>query len=93
MSIEDTPESHPTENGDSQQPPTRKGSWVRTLVYLVLVCILGLFVWRIYQNQQTAKNQASSQAAALLGRPVPVQVAAAEQRPMPIFLTALGQVH
>ena len=92
MSIEDTPESHPTENGDSQQPPTRKGSWVRTLVYLVLVCILGLFVWRIYQNQQTAKNQASSQAAALLGRPVPVQVAAAEQRPMPIFLTALGTV-
>jgi multidrug efflux pump subunit AcrA (membrane-fusion protein) len=92
MSIEDTPESHPTENGDSQQPPTRKGSWVRTLVYLVLVCILGLFVWRIYQNQQTAKNQASSQAAALLGRPVPVQVSAAEQRPMPIFLTALGTV-
>jgi multidrug efflux system membrane fusion protein len=53
---------------------------------------LGLIVWKIYQNNQASKRQANSQAAALLNRPVPVQVAAAEQKPMPVFLTALGTV-
>jgi multidrug efflux system membrane fusion protein len=52
----------------------------------------GFCVWRIYQNQQAAKKQSADQAAALIGRPIPVQVTAAEQRPMPIFLTALGTV-
>jgi multidrug efflux system membrane fusion protein len=53
---------------------------------------VGFAVWRIYQNQQAAKKQSADQAAALIGRPIPVQVTAAEQRPMPIFLTALGTV-
>ena len=75
-----------------QQPPARKGSWVRILFYLVLVCGVVFAVWRIHQNQQAAKKLAADQAAALIGRPVPVQVTAAEQRPMPIFLTALGTV-
>jgi len=92
MSIEGTQQSHPTADNALQPPPASKGSWVRILVYLVLVGALGLVVWRIYQNQQAAKIQARSQAAALQNRPVPVQVTAAEQRPMPIFLTALGTV-
>jgi multidrug efflux system membrane fusion protein len=45
-----------------------------------------------YQNKQATKKQNDSQQAALMSRPVPVQVAAAEQKPMPIFLTALGTV-
>jgi multidrug efflux system membrane fusion protein len=53
---------------------------------------MGFAGWRIYQNQQAAKTQASNQAAALLNRPVPVQVTPVMQRPMPIYLTALGTV-
>jgi multidrug efflux system membrane fusion protein len=92
MSMEDTPESQLSGNSTLQQPPPPKRAWVRVVVYLVLATALGVIVWRIHQNQlQTAANTAQ-QAAALMGRPVPVQVTAAEQRPMPIFLTALGTV-
>ncbi len=92
MSFEGTPESHLAANGHDQQPHAPRRSWVRIVVYLVLLAALGLIVWRIYQNQkQTAANSAS-QAAALQSRPVPVQVTATEQKPMPIFLTALGTV-
>jgi len=93
MSFEGTPESHLPTLSASDQPPARKsGMWIRLVVYLVLVGALGFIIYRIYQNQQAAKNAASSQAAALQSRPVPVQVSAVEKRPMPIFLTALGTV-
>jgi multidrug efflux system membrane fusion protein len=92
MSIEGTPESPLSALSASDQPSARKRSWGRIVFYLVLLCVLGLIVRRIHLNQlQTAANSAS-QAAALLGRPVPVQVAAVDQRPMPVFLTALGTV-
>jgi multidrug efflux system membrane fusion protein len=75
------------------QPIDRKGSpWVRIVVYVVIIGVLGFVGWRIYQNQQLQKQQAQSQAKALAGQKVPVQVAAVEARPMPIFLTALGTV-
>ena len=93
MSYEGTPESHLTANGDPlQQPPARKGTWLRVLFYVLVVCALGFIVWRIHQNQVQSAANSASQAAALLGRPVPVQVTAAEEKPMPIFLTALGTV-
>ena len=92
MSFEDAPESHLASSGIEQQPSAPRRSWVRIVIYLVLATVLSLVAWRIYQNQkQTAANSAS-QAAALQNRPVPVQVEAAEQKPMPIFLTALGTV-
>jgi membrane protein implicated in regulation of membrane protease activity len=78
MSTEGAPESQLAANGIQQQPHPHKASWVRIVFYLVLVAALGLIVWRIYESQKAAQSQASSQAAALLGRPVPVQVAAAE---------------
>jgi multidrug efflux system membrane fusion protein len=53
---------------------------------------LGLIIWRVYQNQKQSAAASASQAAALLNRPVPVQVTAAEQKPMPIYLSALGTV-
>jgi multidrug efflux system membrane fusion protein len=92
MSIESTSESSLSTASLQPQPHAHKRTWVRIVVYLVLVTALGLIIWKVYQNQQTAKKLASSQAAALLGRPVPVQVTAAEQKPMPVFLTALGTV-
>lgn len=92
MSNEGAPGSNSAEAGIVQQPPAHKGSWVRIVVYLVIVAALGLVVWIIYRNQQAVKKQSADQAAALVGRPVPVQVTPAEQRPMPIYLTALGTV-
>jgi multidrug efflux system membrane fusion protein len=61
-------------------------------VYLVVAGALGFIVWRIYQNHQQAAANSARQAAELQNRPIPVQVAAAEQRPLPIYLTALGTV-
>jgi multidrug efflux system membrane fusion protein len=76
----------------SHQPRARKGSWVRILVYVVLIGGLGFVVWRIHQNQQLSAQNSADQAAQLASQPIPVQVAAAEQKPMPIYLTALGTV-
>lgn len=61
-------------------------------MYLVIAIALGLAVWKVYQNQQQAAANTARQAAALQSRPVPVQVTPVEQKPMPIYLTALGTV-
>ena len=93
MPIQDTVETRRPALGASAPPPEhKKGSAVRIVVYLVLLALVGFVGWRIYQNQQAAKTQSASQAAALQGRPVPVQVTPVVQKPMPIFLTALGTV-
>ena len=92
MSFEGTPESHLPAAHAPEQAPARKGSWVRILVYLVLICALGFVVWRIHQNQLATAANTAAQAAALQGRPIPVQITPVEQKPMPIFLTALGTV-
>jgi Biotin-lipoyl like len=92
MTIEVTPQSHQSSAGAYPERPTRKGSWVRVVIYLVLVCALGLVAWRIYNNQQQNAQNSARQAKALLDRPTPVQVTPVEMRPMPIYLTALGTV-
>jgi multidrug efflux system membrane fusion protein len=61
-------------------------------VYLVLVAAVGLIVWRVYQNKQKAADATARQSAALMNRPVPVQVVPIEQKSMPIYLTGLGTV-
>jgi multidrug efflux system membrane fusion protein len=76
----------------SQGRTARKGSWVRILVYLVLIGGLGFVGWRIHKNQQLSAQNSADQAAQLASQPIPVQVTAAEQKPMPIFLNALGTV-
>jgi multidrug efflux system membrane fusion protein len=91
MSIEGTPESNPNPFNSPEQPPMRHRVWLRVLG-LVVVLGFGVVAWRIYVNHQQAVATSVSQANALRNQPVPVQVAAAEQRPMPIFLTALGTV-
>ena len=91
MPIQDATETYLPKTSESQ-PPGRKSPWVRVVVYLVLAAAVGLIVWRVYQNKQKTAANTASQAAALLGRPVPVQVVPAEQKPMPIYLTGLGTV-
>jgi hypothetical protein len=63
MSTEAKPQSHLPSLGGTAQPPARKGTWVRAVVYLVLAGALGLAVWRIYQNQQQSKQDSARQAA------------------------------
>jgi multidrug efflux system membrane fusion protein len=91
MPIQNATEPYLPSTGESQ-PPGHKRTWIRVIVYLVLATAVGLIVWRVYQNKQKAAAASANQAAALLGRPVPVQVIPAEQKPMPIFLTGLGTV-
>jgi membrane fusion protein, multidrug efflux system len=78
--------------GHSPARRTRKNSWLRIVVYVVLLAGLGLIVWRIHKNQQLSAQNSANQAAMLANQPIPVQVAAAVQKPMPIHLTALGTV-
>jgi len=93
MSTETVPQSPAKDPFDpAHRPPARKGSWLRILVYLVLAAGLGLIVWRIHQNQILSAQISANQAAQLASQPIPVQVAAAEQKPMPVYLTALGTV-
>jgi multidrug efflux system membrane fusion protein len=92
MSIEESRQSQLPALNAPEPAHGHSSSWLRIVFYLVLAGLLGAAVWRIYQNQQAAKKQSADQAAALVSRPVPVQVAAAEQKPMPIFVTALGTV-
>jgi multidrug efflux system membrane fusion protein len=91
MSTEGIPDSHLPAVDDSQQPPTRHGGLLRIVGLIVVVCLV-VVAWRIYQNQKQTAANSVSQAAALLSRPVPVQVTPVQQQPMPIFLTALGTV-
>lgn len=94
MPIQDTTETHrPSLSASAPPPPARKGRpLIRAAVYVVVLALVGFVVWRIYQNQQAAKAQSARQAAALMSRPVPVQVAPAVQKAMPVYLTALGTV-
>jgi multidrug efflux system membrane fusion protein len=91
MPIQNATEPYLSKTGESQ-PAGHKNPWVRIIVYLVLATAVGLIVWRVYQNKQKTAANTANQAAALLGRPVPVQVVPAEQKPMPIYLTGLGTV-
>src|SRR5580658_7559089 len=70
----------------------RPGSRLRLLVVvLIILAIIGFIVWRIHANNQAAAALAAKQAAAA-NRPTPVQVAAVQQKTVPVFLTALGTV-
>jgi len=92
MSIEENRQSHLPSLDASQASHAHKSPWGRIVIYVILLGVIGGIVWRVYQNQKATQKASADQAAALVGRPVPVQVAAAEQRPMPIFVTALGTV-
>ena len=92
MSIEGTRDFQQSVNDNPVEPHTPKKIWLRVIIYLLLLSALGFAGWRIYENQQAAKATNARQAAALMGRPVPVQVVGVTQQPMPIYFTALGTV-
>lgn len=92
MPIETTQEPYQSQIGRNSEPPAKKNILIRIIVFLVLAGVVGFVIWRIYNNSQQAKATSTRQAAALMNRPVPVQVVPVAQRAMPIFLTALGTV-
>jgi multidrug efflux system membrane fusion protein len=60
-------------------------------VLLVIVVLVAAAVWKIRSNAQQ-EDSLQLIMAAQSERPTPVQVAAVQQKTMPIFLTALGTV-
>ncbi len=92
MSIEGTQELHPSEIDNQTEPRPHKNPWIRVVIYLVIIGAGSYLGYRIYENHQLAVAASTQQAKALLSRPTPVQVATVAQRPMPIYLTALGTV-
>ncbi len=91
--MESVPVSQSTESlSEGLNPEPSKSGWVRPVVYVVLLALVVAGVWRVYKNRKLAAQQTASQANALLNMPVPVQAAAVEEKPMPVYLTALGTV-
>jgi multidrug efflux system membrane fusion protein len=89
---EATPEPQKDLSLRGAAPEEPKGSAARKwIVLLVIVGVVAAAVWKIRSN---AQQQDSLQLimAAQADRPTPVQVAAVQQKTMPIFLTALGTV-
>jgi multidrug efflux system membrane fusion protein len=92
MPIESTQEPQLSAIDNSLEPRTQRKTWIRVIIYVVLVGAFGFVGWRVYENQQAAAAATARQAQALLSRPIPVQVVPVAEQPMPIFLTALGTV-
>jgi multidrug efflux system membrane fusion protein len=92
MSIEGAPETNQSQINGNPEYHEPKKVWVRVVVYAVVLLAVGAGVWRIYLNHQQEKANNEKQQSALVNRPVPVQAVAVEERPMPIYLTAIGTV-
>ena len=92
MPIETTPEPYQSVLDKHSEPPSKKNPWIRIIVFLVLAGLVAIVAWRIYQNQQQTAASTNRQAAALLSRPVPVQVVPVVRESIPVYLTALGTV-
>ena len=92
MPMLDTPESRLPATNAGEAEPAHKKSPIRFFIYLALIAGLAFVAWRIHQNQLQAAATSAQQAAALMNRPIPVQVTPVEQKPMPVYLSALGTV-
>jgi hypothetical protein len=64
MPIQDATETHLPRTGETN-PPGGKRTGIRIVVYLVLASVLGLIVWRVYQNHQKSDAAAANQYAAV----------------------------
>ncbi len=92
MPMLDTTESRLPASNSAGPEHGHKKSGARIVVYVLLLAVLGVIVWRIHQNQLQAAAKSASQIAALMNRPAPVQVIPVEQKPMPVYLSGLGTV-
>src|SRR6202142_1059767 len=76
----------------AQMDETPRRSPARVLVYglIVLGVVAGVFMWR--SSQRKAQAQTAAQASDATKRAVPVVVASAEKKDLPIYLEGLGSV-
>ena len=76
----------------TSSPDGERRSPARFVVYALIVVgiIAGIFLWR--SSRQKAQAQATAQANDASKRSVPVVVATAEQKDLPIYLEGLGSV-
>lgn len=75
----------------AREPGERGRAARKWLVAVVILAAIGAAVWKIRSNSQEQAATANRMAGAA-DRPTPVQVAAVEQKTMPIFVMALGTV-
>jgi membrane fusion protein, multidrug efflux system len=71
------------------QPPKKKRSFA--WVWLILLALVGLVGFRMYQNKQSAA-QAAKQKAAMAQRGVPISTTTATKGPIGVYINALGTV-
>jgi multidrug efflux system membrane fusion protein len=84
----------PAPVGQSAVPAPEEPSgsgWRKWIVVLVIALVVGAAVWKIRSNSQEQELKAAQMEAAQ-DVPTPVQVAAVQQKTMPIYLTELGTV-
>ncbi len=79
-------------DGSISHDQHKGGHWLRPVIYLLLLALFAFLGWRIYQNRLAKERAEEASSAVLLNRPTPVSVVPVEQKPMPIYLTALGTV-
>jgi membrane fusion protein, multidrug efflux system len=94
MSEQELRATAPPPEGQSalHAPEEPSGSgWRKWIVMLVIVLVVGAAVWKIRSNSQEQELTAAQMEAAQ-DVPTPVQVAAVQQKTMPIYLTELGTV-
>ena len=85
-------ESGATGGAGSATPGKSRGSWVRTvLILLVILLAVAAIIWKIRANRQAQTAEAQKMVAAA-DRPVPISVTPVQQKTMPIYLSALGTV-
>ena len=77
----------------SKLPAPSRSHPVRTaIIFLLIVAVVGYFIWRIATARNKAAQQAAQQQALTVDAAIPVQVDTVEGRQMPIYVTALGTV-
>jgi multidrug efflux system membrane fusion protein len=78
-------------NETSPKSASSGGALRKIIIVAVLLLFVGVIVWRIHTSNvaQQAENDKSAMQA---NRATPVQVAAVQQKTVPVFLTALGTV-
>ncbi|HZU09844.1 MAG TPA: MdtA/MuxA family multidrug efflux RND transporter periplasmic adaptor subunit [Pseudacidobacterium sp.] len=73
-------------------PPPQRHRIRTTIIFLLVVGVVGFIIWRIVTANDKANKQAAAQQAAMANRAIPVQVATVQEKAMPIYVTALGTV-
>lgn len=79
---------HSASKRPAEQLPQKRSFW---WVWIILLLLIGLVGFRMYQNKQSAA-QAAKQKAALSQRGVPITTTTATKGPIGIYINALGTV-